>query len=190
MLWERYHRTHAPRDRDELVQRFTPLAHNLARRCRRSGEPLDDLAQAAAIGSMKAVERFNPCRGVAFPSYAVATVVGGLKRDFRDQARAAQPPRDLLEGTVHVQAAIEHFSVEHERSPTVPELAERLAGIDEEGVLEALHDHRSAIRAWSLDAPSGLSATSDDRTLGDRVSIAADAHLHDATPRGHEPMRQ
>lgn len=143
VLWERYHRTHAARDRDELVERFMPLAHKLARRYRRSGEPLDNLTQAAAIGLINAVERFDPSRDVAFSSCAVTTIVSELKRHVRDHTVAAPPPRHLRERTEHVQTAIEQFSVEHGRSPTVPELAERLHGLDEEDVLEALHDHRS-----------------------------------------------
>lgn len=169
VLLERYHRTRDVGHRDELVERFMPLAHRLARRYRRGAEPLDDLTQVAAIGLTKAIERFDPSRGHAFSSYAVPTITGELKRHFRDHTWAVRPPRDLLERALRVKAATEQLSAEQGRSPTVPELCERLDGLDEQDVLEALHAGR-AVSARSLDAPSGRGPDeSDGRTLGDDI---------------------
>lgn len=152
VLFERYHRTGDRRLRDELVERFMPLAHKLARRYSRGGESLDDLTQVAAVGLIKAVERFDPSRGIAFSSYAVPTVTGELKRYFRDYSWAVRPPRDLQELTLRVEHVSSDLTRRLDRSPTTVELSQA-AGITEEELLEAFQA-RSARGAISLQAPT------------------------------------
>ena len=95
----RYHRDGDARARDQLVERFLPLARQLARRYQRVGEPLDDLLQVASLGLIKAIDRFDPDREIAFSSYAVPTILGEIKRYFRDRTWAVRVPRDLQELT-------------------------------------------------------------------------------------------
>ena len=175
-LLERYHRTRDRRDRDEIVERFMPLARRLAGRYNRRGDSLDDLTQVAAIALIKAVDRFDPTRGLAFSSYAVPTIVGELKRHFRDHGWAVRPPRALAERALLVEAASGHFAAEHHRAPTIAELCERLDGLSEEDVLDALHAARAAT-ATSLDAPRAAD-DAEDGTVGDRFGSDDDGfHL-------------
>ena len=101
-LLERYHREADPAAREALVERFLPLARQLARRYQRGGEPLDDLIQVASLGLLKAIERFDPARETAFSSFAVPTILGELKRHFRDKGWSVRVPRDLQELAVKV----------------------------------------------------------------------------------------
>lgn len=178
ILFERYHRTGDQRVRDELVDRFMPLAHKLARRYCRASEPLDDLSQVAAVGLIKAVERFDPARGVAFSSYAVPTITGELKRYFRDYSWAVRPPRDLQELTLRVDLIAAELSRKLDRAPTTAELSEA-AEISEEQLLEAIQA-RSARGALSLQAPTGDGE--DSSTLEDWIGqddgglASAEAH--------------
>jgi len=165
-LFERYHRSHERRHRDELVLRFMPLAHKLARRYSQNPQMFDDLTQVAAIGLINAVDRFDPSRGLAFSSFAVPTIVGELKRYFRDRGWAVRPPRGLQERVLRVEGVIKQFTSDHNRAPTVPELAERLDDLTEEDVLDALHARRAA-HAVSLDQPTTHSE--DDATLADQL---------------------
>ncbi|MDQ3678601.1 MAG: SigB/SigF/SigG family RNA polymerase sigma factor [Actinomycetota bacterium] len=158
VLLERYHRTGDRRVRDELVNRFMPLARKLARRYCRGAEPLDDLTQVAAIGLLKAVERFDPSRGIAFTSYAVPTITGELKRYFRDHSWAVRPPRDLQELTLRVDQIATELTRKLERSPTTAELSEA-AGLTDEQLLEVIQA-RSARSAVSLQASAGADGES------------------------------
>ena len=106
-LLARYHRTGDKRDRDAIVERFMPLARRLAGRYNRRADSLDDLTQVAALALVKAVDRFDPTRGIAFSSYAVPTIVGEIKRHFRDHAWAVRPPRALAERARFASAARE-----------------------------------------------------------------------------------
>jgi RNA polymerase sigma-B factor len=172
-LFARYHRTGDKRDRDAIVERFMPLARRLAGRYNRRADSLDDLTQVAALALVKAVDRFDPTRGIAFSSYAVPTIVGEIKRHFRDHSWAVRPPRALAERALRVDAAARQYAVEHHRAPTVAELCER-TDLTEEEVLDGLHAARAA-NASSLDAPV---SKSDEGTssLGDRLGADDDGY--------------
>ncbi|MEU8027961.1 RNA polymerase sigma factor SigF [Streptomyces sp. NPDC049099] len=137
--------------RNQLVRMHLPLVEHLARRFRNRGEPLDDLTQVATIGLIKSVDRFDPERGVEFSTYATPTVVGEIKRHFRDKGWAVRVPRRLQELRLSLTTATAELSQLHGRSPTVHELAEKLA-ISEEEVLEGL-ESANAYSTLSLDVP-------------------------------------
>jgi RNA polymerase sigma-B factor len=96
-LFERYHDAGDPVDREMLVERFLPLARRLASRYRSSQEPFDDVFQVACLGLINAIDRFDLERGIAFSSYAVPTILGEIKRHFRDRTWAVRVPRELVE---------------------------------------------------------------------------------------------
>jgi RNA polymerase sigma-B factor len=150
-LLERYHRDGDVAAREALVERFLPLARQLARRYQRGGEPLDDLVQVASLGLLKAIDRFEPDRPTAFSSFAVPTILGELKRHFRDRGWSVRVPRDLQEMTVRVDRTAEELSGVLGRAPTPAEIAEHI-GITTEQVLEA-REAAGAYRAVSLDRP-------------------------------------
>ncbi|QBJ92282.1 RNA polymerase sigma factor SigF [Streptomyces seoulensis] len=137
--------------RNRLVRMHLPLVEHLARRFRNRGEPLDDLTQVATIGLIKSVDRFDPERGVEFSTYATPTVVGEIKRHFRDKGWAVRVPRRLQELRLALTTATAELSQLHGRSPTVHELAQKLA-ISEEEVLEGL-ESANAYSTLSLDVP-------------------------------------
>jgi len=150
LLLRRYATTRDPVVREELVQRFMPLARRLAWRYRGDREPIEDLQQVASLGLVKALDRFDPERGVAFSSYAVPTILGELKRHFRDRGWSVRVPRDLQERIAKVDRAAARLPAKLGRVPTVNEIAEHL-DLDPEEVLEAMqaaHAHH----AMSLDA--------------------------------------
>ncbi len=137
--------------RDELAQRFLPLARKLARRYSGAREPFDDLLQVASLGLVKAIDRYDLARGTAFSSFAVPTILGELKRYFRDLGWAVHVPRGAQERAVKVEEAHQQLSARSNRAPTVFELAEYLE-FSIEDVLDALETSR-AHHASSLDAP-------------------------------------
>lgn len=151
-LFRRVRRTGDPRAREALVQRFMPLAQRLARRYYGGGEPLDDLVQVACLGLVKAVERYDDRRGVAFSSYAIPTITGELKRHFRDNAWAVHVPRGIRERAIEVHTASRKAVERSGRPPAARELAQRLR-LDEREVLSALEAY-TAFDASSLDAPA------------------------------------
>ena len=165
-LFSRYLKDGEPAARAELVERFLPLARQLARRYQRAEEPLDDLIQVASIGLIKAIDRFDPDREVAFSSYAVPTILGELKRHFRDKTWSVRVPRDLQELALKVDRKMGDLSRELHRAPTVAELSEAV-GCNEEQVLEAL-EASSAYRATSIDAPRSSDDEAGD-TLADQM---------------------
>ncbi len=162
-LLERYHRGGDAAARAALVERFLPLARQLARRYQRAGEPLDDLIQVASLGLIKAIDRFDPARQTAFSSFAVPTILGELKRHFRDKGWSVRVPRDLQELAVKVDRVGEEVARELGRAPTPQEIGERV-GVTAEQVLEA-REAASAYRAVSLDRPR-----SDDEEDGDNFA--------------------
>jgi RNA polymerase sigma-B factor len=133
------------------VERFLPLARDLALRYTYTNEPFDDLLQVASLGLIKAIDRFEPGRGSKFTSYAAPTILGELKRHFRDKGWSLHVPRDLQERTLAVNRATEVLSKELGRSPKVHEVAEHL-GCSTEQVLEA-QEAAGTYEAASLDAP-------------------------------------
>jgi RNA polymerase sigma-B factor len=146
--------------REALIERFLPLARQLARRYQRVNEPLDDLVQVASIGLVKAVDRFDLDRGVAFSSYAVPTILGELKRYFRDSGWAVHVPRGVQERAMQVDRAVKELSGRLGRSPSVDEVAEQLE-VSDEDVLEAM-EAGLAYEAMSLDAQrAGADAEGD-----------------------------
>jgi len=161
----RYHREGDPAAREQLVTRFLPLARQLARRYQRGGEQLDDLIQVASLGLLKAIDRFDPARETAFSSFAVPTILGELKRHFRDKGWSVRVPRDLQELAVKVDRVGDEMSRELGRAPTPAELAER-TGTTLEQVLEA-REASAAYRAVSLDRPR-----SEDEEEGDSYADA------------------
>jgi RNA polymerase sigma-B factor len=158
-LFESYQKDGDVAARDELVGRFLPLARKLARRYERGGEPFDDLFQVASMGLVKAVERFDPERHTAFSSFAVPTILGELKRHFRDSGWAAHVPRGAQELVLRVNEAADRLTTELGRSPTASELARDL-GTSVEAVLEA-REAALAHDAASLDAPRGAGDEDD-----------------------------
>ncbi len=136
--------------RDRLIEAHLGLAEYLARRFSNRGEPLDDLVQVASLGLVKAVERFDPARGLEFTTFATPTIVGELKRHFRDKGWAVRVPRRVQELHLRVTGVIDDLQLELGRSPTVAEIAVR-AGTSEDEVIEAV-DAGSAYRSASLDA--------------------------------------
>jgi RNA polymerase sigma-B factor len=150
-LFIRWQKFGEQRAREELVERFLPLARNLARRYAGAREPFDDLLQVASLGLVKAIDRFDVDRGAAFSSFAVPTILGELKRYFRDLGWSVHVPRGAQELALKVQEAQERLTTKTGRPPTVNELAEYLE-FSIEDVLDAL-ETAAAHHSASLDAP-------------------------------------
>jgi RNA polymerase sigma-B factor len=152
-----YRRTGDRRLRDELVEDHVPLAQFLARRFAHRGEPHEDLVQVALLGLLKAVDRFEPDRGLQFSTFATPTIVGEIKRHFRDKGWAMRVPRRVQELHLQLARVVGSLSQELGRSPTVAEIAAHVGGSEEE-VLEAM-EAGGMYRLTSLDSPA---ATSDE----------------------------
>jgi RNA polymerase sigma-B factor len=153
-LFARIRIDHDAHARDLLVERYLPLARRLARRYQHTDEPIEDLVQVASIGLLKAVDRFDCSREVMFSSYAVPTILGELKRHFRDRTWSVRVPRDLQELALRVDQTVTRLSLGQRRSPSVSEIAAAVE-VSEEQVLEAL-EAMGAYRATSLDAPRSM----------------------------------
>jgi RNA polymerase sigma-B factor len=165
----RYHRDRDLEARQELVLRFMPLARQLAGRYRGAGESYEDLVQVACLGLLKAVDRYEPGRGNAFTKYAVPTMLGELKRHFRDKGWAVHVPRATQEIVLKVSDAMGELPAKLGRSPTPRDVAVAV-GVPVEQVLEAM-EAATAYDTSSLDAPR--SAGEDEQggwTLGDAVA--------------------
>jgi RNA polymerase sigma-B factor len=151
VLLRRYAATRDPQLKEELVRRFLPLARSLALRYRGTPEQLDDLIQVASLGLVKALDGFDPERGGDFNAYAAPTILGELRRHFRDRVWELRLPRGLQERTMAVREEAAALSEELGRTPTVSQIAERIE-LSEEEILETLQAD-FARRTLSLDAP-------------------------------------
>jgi RNA polymerase sigma-B factor len=162
--FKRYRRTGDSATREQLIEHFMPLARHLARRYDQRGEPLEDLEQVASLGLLKAIDRFDPDRDMRFSSYAVPTILGELKRYFRDASWALHVTRGVQERLIEVTQAMDYLAAEIGRSPSSQEIAGYLNhSVDE--VIEA--QQAGAVRdTASLSAPT--SSDEDNLlTLGD-----------------------
>jgi RNA polymerase sigma-B factor len=174
-LRQRFIDYRATRDRairDELIEAHLRLAEHLARRFANRGVATDDLIQVASLGLVKAVERFEPERGLEFSTFATPTIVGELKRHFRDKGWSVRVPRRVQELHVELNTLVGNLTQRLGRSPTITELA-TAAHTSEEDVLEAM-EAAQAYRSASLDAPA-LVSEEDMRGLSGQVGGADDA---------------
>jgi RNA polymerase sigma-B factor len=192
-LFARWRRSADRAARDELVARYLPLARKLAGRYANSSESFDDLVQVASLGLVKAVERFDPDRGFAFTSFAVPTIVGELKRYFRDSGWAVHVNRGAQELAHKVTDAQRKISAQTGRSPTIGDLAQYLE-VSDEDVLEGLQA-AEAYDAVSLDAPASDDAdgpASRIEALGgaDRRLDIVDAQATITAAARHLPRRE
>ncbi len=174
-----YGRTGDRAVRDELIEAHLRLAEHLARRFSNRGVALDDLIQVASLGLVKAVERFEPERGLEFSTFATPTIVGELKRHFRDKGWSVRVPRRVQELHVEINTLVGELTQRLGRSPTIAELA-GMATTSEEEVLEAM-EAAQAYRSTSIDAPTG-SGDDDSRGLAAQLGDE-DVNLFDAENR-------
>lgn len=152
-LWEQFARTRDQSLREELVERNMAFARRLALRYRGASEPFDDLLQVANLGLINAVDRFDPDRGIPFTAFASPTILGELKRHFRDRVWTVRVPRGLHDRMAEVDKAITELTKQLQRSPSVGEIAERL-DLEQTDVLEVLEANQKR-RPLSLDRPAG-----------------------------------
>ncbi len=198
-LFARLRRTGEKATFDQLVECFTPLASSLARRYNNTSEPYEDLFQVAQLGLIKAIQRFDPERGFPFPAYAIPTILGELRRYFRNSSWAAHVPRGIQERALEVRDTERVLSDELGRSPTVFELAQFME-LDIEQVLDAMQALR-AFGAVSLDAPRANDSHDEDstyaETIGDEdarlelveLGVSLDSALAQLEPREREMLR-
>ena len=151
VLLAEYVRSRQPALEEELVKRFMPLARSLAMRYRGGAERSEDLIQVASLALVKALRGYDPERGKRFPAYAAPTILGELRRHFRDHSWRLHMPRSLQERTLEVERLSTELGEELGRAPTVGEVAER-SGLEEEDVLD-VYQAREAQRSMSLDVP-------------------------------------
>jgi RNA polymerase sigma-B factor len=152
-LWQRFAAERDPATREELVRRYLPFAKNLALRYRGASESFDDLLQVASLGLVNAIDRFDPKRGTPFAAFASPTILGELKRHFRDRVWTARDPRGLHDRMAEVEKATSELTVQLQRSPSVGEIAARIE-LDPTDVLEVLEANHNR-RPLSLDRPVG-----------------------------------
>jgi RNA polymerase sigma-B factor len=173
-LLRRWHDDADRAARDALVDRFMPVARRLANRYRSPHEPVDDLIQVAAVGLLGAIDRFDPDREIPFPSFAIPTILGELKRYFRDTGWSVHVPRGPQEMALRVARAAEQVTARSGRQPRVEELAEYLELSPEDVVaaLDAAHAHH----ATSLEAPLASADADDPQTLIETIGHAEDGY--------------
>jgi RNA polymerase sigma-B factor len=159
-LLRRYAETRDPALREALVERYLPLARHAVGRFSRRHEPFDDLLQVASVGLLKAIDRFDPANGAAFSSYALPTMLGEVRRHFRDHSWTVRPPRDLQEQALAVSRTADRLTAQHGTPPSVGDIA-AATGLSEEDVLEA----RLALdgRSYTSLTPTGTDDGEDDR---------------------------
>jgi len=173
ILLRRYHEEGDLQAREQLIERYLPLVRLHARRYAYRGEQLEDLVQIGAIGLIKAIDRFDLERGVELTTYATPTIVGEIKRHFRDKGWAIRVPRPLQELNVQLTRVLDELTGRLGRSPTIAELAEA-AGADEELVLEALESGYAY-------APLSLSARNGDDEFELLESIGVEEHAYEVS---------
>lgn len=190
VLFRRYRKHGDAAARETLIHRYLPLARGLARRYARSSEPFEDLTQVAGLALVKAVERFDPERGSDFRAFAIPTILGELKRYFRDAAWATHVPRSVQERALKIEHASERLTLRNGRAPTVADIAGEL-GIGRDDVLEGLIAAQ-AYDTVSLNESRGSrgspTSDADETTLGDTLGgederyelIEADVVIADA----------
>lgn len=179
-LFSRYQKERTPEIKSQLVDSYMDLVRSLARRFANRGEPLDDLVQVASIGLLKAIDRFDTERNIQFTTYAVPTIVGELRRYFRDRSSTIRVPRGLRERSYVLNTAVQDFLQNSGRTPTVSEIA-HMTDMTEEDVIEGLESYEASNLA-SLDSRSDDGELSlldvigdEDKTLGildERLSLA------------------
>jgi RNA polymerase sigma-B factor len=152
-LWRRFAETRDQRVREELVKLHMPFAKRLALRYRGASESFDDLLQVANLGLLGAIDRFDPERGIPFTAFASPTILGELKRHFRDRVWTVRVPRGLHDRMAEVDKATTELTKQLQRSPSVGEIAERLE-IEQTDVLEVMEASHNR-RPLSLDRPAG-----------------------------------
>ena len=167
-LLQRYHRDGDLAAREQLIERFLPLARQLASRYKHAGEPYEDLVQVACVGLLKAVDRYEPKRGRGFVKYAVPTMLGELKRHFRDKGWSVHVPRATQELVLKVSEALGTLPAKLGRPPRPRDIA-KAVGVPVEDVLEAM-EAATAYEATSLDAPRP-GDDEDSWSWGDSVSV-------------------
>jgi len=172
ILLRRYHEHGDLAAREQLIEQYLSLVRSLARRYSYRGEQLDDLVQIGSIGLIKAIDRFDLDRGVELTTYATPNIIGEIKRHFRDKGWAVRVPRGLQELNVQLSKLIEDLTVQHGRSPTIPELA-KAASVEEEEVLEALESGRAYT---SLSLSSG--GSDEDGELDPLESLGTEEHQY------------
>lgn len=166
-LWEEFAKTRDQAVREELVERNMAFARRLALRYRGASESFDDLLQVANLGLINAVDRFDPARGIPFTAFASPTILGELKRHFRDRVWTVRVPRGLHDRMAEVDKAITELTKQLQRSPSVGEIADRL-GLEQTDVLEVLEANQNR-RPLSLDRPAGGDGSEETSTPADWV---------------------
>jgi RNA polymerase sigma-B factor len=172
-LLREYREKHDPVVRERLVELNSDLVHFIARRFANRGEPLEDIEQVGFMGLIHAIERFDPSLENEFSTFATPTIMGEIRRYFRDRSWAVRVPRRLQENLLRVNAASQQLSIELGRSPTIPEIGERV-GLDPEDVLAAL-EVSPAQHTVSLESTPG-GRTDEAATLADRIG-SVDSNL-------------
>lgn len=158
-LWRRFAEGRDPAVREELVRRNMPFARRMALRYRGASESFEDLLQVANLGLLNAIDRFDPGRGIPFTAFAAPTILGELKRHFRDRVWTVRVPRGLHDRMAEVDKAITELTKELQRSPSVGEIADRME-IEQTDVLEVMEASHNR-RPLSLDRPAGSDAAEE-----------------------------
>jgi len=171
-LWRRFAESRDPAIREELVRRNMPFAKRLALRYRGASESFDDLLQVANLGLLNAIDRFDPDRGIPFTAFASPTILGELKRHFRDRVWTVRVPRGLHDRMAEVDKAITELTKQLQRSPSIGEIADRL-GLEQTDVLEVMEANHNR-RPLSLDRPAG-SEDSDEASPAEWIGSEDEA---------------
>ncbi len=198
-LFAQYKETNDPEVRDQLIMSHLNLVRFLASKFKNRGEPLDDLIQVGTIGLIKAIDRFEPDRGLEFTTYATPTIMGEIKRHFRDKGWSVRVPRRLQELSAKINQVTDDLTKELQRSPSIEEIAQRLETTVEE-VLEAM-ESSSAYSSVPLEGGSSGAdgdetpsiidqyVTEDEDLAGSDDRIVLEEAIRDFSPREQEIIR-